>query len=33
MEPVLRLNIEARGNVALMQHQAAELLAIIDSTS
>ncbi len=33
MEPVLRLNIEARGNAALMQHQTDELLPIIDFTS
>ena len=31
-EPVLRLNVESRGNVALMQAKTAELLALIGST-
>ena len=29
-EPVIRLNIESRGNVALMKEKVAEVLALID---
>jgi phosphomannomutase len=30
-EPVLRLNVESRGDQALMKQKTAELLAIIDA--
>jgi phosphomannomutase len=29
-EPVIRLNVESRGDTALMQHKTAEILALID---
>jgi len=30
-EPLVRLNVESRGNAALMQEKTAELLALLDS--
>jgi len=32
-EPVLRLNVESRGDYSLMQQKTAEILSIIDGTS